>query len=315
MDRFFTRMGRAAPYAGLLVAATATIGSLFMSQVLGWLPCEMCWYQRIAMYPILLLLLIGIITADSRVYRYVLPLAVIGGFVSTYHILYQKTDLFPASPCELNSGISCKGDYLNAFNGMITIPTLALIAFGLIVVSAVIARMATDPMLIDDETDDGDETADAKGVPAPVARPSAGLRVAGALLAIALAFGLVYTVGGSLRAAQAPKTPTPLGTPSGSPFATPVSSAANGARLFSEYCTMCHGASGDGITNLAPTLAGSTLVKTGSEDDLLRMIRKGRLPTDADNKSGLLMPQSGGMAAYGDDDLRSVIRYLKTIIR
>jgi len=78
---------------------------------------------------------------------------------------------------------------------------------------------------------------------------------------------------------------------------------------------MCHGSNGDGINGLAPTLAGSTLVKFGTEDELLRMIRKGRLPTDADNKSGLQMPQSGGMASYTDDELRSVIRYMKTIVR
>ena len=78
---------------------------------------------------------------------------------------------------------------------------------------------------------------------------------------------------------------------------------------------MCHGTNGDGINGLAPTLAGSTLVKFGTEDELLRMIRKGRLPTDADNKSGLQMPQSGGMNSYTDDELRSVIRYIKTIVR
>jgi disulfide bond formation protein DsbB len=66
MDRTLNTIGKLSPYAALIVAATAMAGSLFFSQVLGWLPCEMCWYQRIAMYPLVFLLFIGIMRRMKR---------------------------------------------------------------------------------------------------------------------------------------------------------------------------------------------------------------------------------------------------------
>ncbi|MEO6063018.1 MAG: cytochrome c [Thermoflexales bacterium] len=139
--------------------------------------------------------------------------------------------------------------------------------------------------------------------------------MAGAALAIGAAILLVFTVGADLRASRPPKTTELPGAKPPSPFATPAVSIAGGATFFRDYCSMCHGSNGDGVNGLAPTLAGSTLVKFGTEDELLRMIRKGRLPADADNKSGLQMPPSGGMNSYTEDEMRSVIRYVKTIVR
>lgn len=292
-------------------------GSLFFSEVLGWLPCQLCWYQRIAMYPLVLLLLIGILTRDRKVFNYVIPLALIGAAISTYHVLYQKTNWFPASPCELSSGVSCKGDYLNWLNGLITIPTLALLAFVLVALSGVLARMADlpDEFPAEDEGEETDGEARPRVSP-PVTGPAFPLRLAGALLAIGAALALVFIAGDDLRASRPPKaTPAlPSGAPA-SPFATPVANLTAGARLYSEYCAMCHGPSGDGLSGLAPTLSGSALVKSGTEDELLRMIRKGRAPNDPDNKSGLQMPQSGGMSGYSDDELRAVIKYVKAIVR
>ena len=314
MDRTLNTIGKLSPYAALIVAATAMAGSLFFSQVLGWLPCEMCWYQRIAMYPLVFILFIGILRRDEKMWRYVIPIALVGAAISTYHILYQKTDWFTASPCELNSGVSCKGDYLNWLNGLITIPTLALIAFVLVILSGVASRISSDiPAMDDDETD----TEEPVVVPAVAIEPRSAflVRLAGAALAIGAAIVLVFAVGADLRASRPPKTTELPGAKPTSPFARPAFRFAGGATFFRDYCAMCHGSNGDGINGLAPTLAGSTLVKFGTEDELLRMIRKGRLPTDADNKSGLQMPQSGGMASYTDDELRSVIRYMKTIVR
>ncbi len=310
MDRTLNTIGKLSPFAALMVATTAMSGSLFFSQVLGWLPCEMCWYQRIAMYPLVALLFVGILRRDDKMFRYILPIAIIGAFISTYHILYQKTDWFPASPCELNSGVSCKGDYLNWLNGLITIPTLALIAFVLVILAGVASRLTGEVPEVGDE----DEPV-ASPPPFRQSRAAFWIRLGGALAAVGLAFGMVQVVGADMRAARPPKTTDLPGAKPPSPFATPVSNLTTGARLYSEYCAMCHGPSGDGISSLAPTLAGSTLVKAGTEDELLRMIRKGRLPTDADNKSGLQMPQSGGMNGYADDDIRSVVKFLKTIVR
>lgn len=320
MDRTLNTIGKLSPYAALVVATVAMAGSLFFSQVLGWLPCEMCWYQRIAMYPLVFILFIGILRRDEKMWRYVIPIALIGAAISSYHILYQKTDWFTASPCELNSGVSCKGDYLNWLNGLITIPTLALIAFVMVILGGVASQMSMNMAMIDDEDAGDDEVAApslASSAPlaAPEPRSAFWIRFAGAALAIGAAIAIVFTVGADLRASRPPKTTELPGVKPVSPFATPAVSVAGGATFFRDYCAMCHGSNGDGINGLAPTLAGSTLVKFGTEDELLRMIRKGRLPNDADNKSGLQMPQSGGMASYTDDEVRSVIRYMKTIVR
>ena len=65
-----------------LIAATATLGALFMSEVMGFAPCVLCWYQRIFMFPLVFILAVGLFPFDSKVLRYGLPLAVGGSAVS-----------------------------------------------------------------------------------------------------------------------------------------------------------------------------------------------------------------------------------------
>ena len=92
-------------------------------------PCLLCWYQRILMYPLTVLLTVGIVRRDRGVYTYVLPLSITGVGVSLYHYLLIKTDWLPVPPC--TSGIPCTIDYINWF-GFVNIPLLALIAFVII---------------------------------------------------------------------------------------------------------------------------------------------------------------------------------------
>src|SRR5690349_10394961 len=94
-----TLVEQAGPYIALLAAWIAMCGSLFFSQVFGWPPCDLCWYQRILMYPLALVLGVGILRGDRGVYLYVLPLSVLGACVSLYHYLLIKTDLFPPLIC------------------------------------------------------------------------------------------------------------------------------------------------------------------------------------------------------------------------
>jgi disulfide bond formation protein DsbB len=116
-----------APYVALVVAWTATIGSLYFSEVRHWVPCEWCWYQRIMMYPLAILIPIGILRRDAALPAYTVPLTLIGGAASTYHILLQKTDWFTGvGACQ--AGVPCSSDYLN-WLGFVTIPMLALAAF------------------------------------------------------------------------------------------------------------------------------------------------------------------------------------------
>lgn len=119
-------------YLAWLVSLTATLGSLYFSEIREFVPCELCWIQRIFMYPLTILLGIAVFTDDRAVRKYVLPLTTIGGSVSLYHYLVQKVPGFAEiQPCA--QGVPCSGQYIN-WLGFITIPFLALTAFTLITI-------------------------------------------------------------------------------------------------------------------------------------------------------------------------------------
>ncbi|MEK3973759.1 MULTISPECIES: disulfide oxidoreductase [unclassified Psychrobacillus] len=118
--------------AAWLVALIATIGSLFFSERMGFIPCTLCWYQRILMYPLVFLLGVAFYRNDKKIYVYALPLSIIGICVSSYHYALQKIpSLQEFSAC--TSGVPCSGQYINWF-GFVTIPFLALLAFVMITV-------------------------------------------------------------------------------------------------------------------------------------------------------------------------------------
>ncbi|WP_407703039.1 disulfide oxidoreductase [Virgibacillus tibetensis] len=126
-------------YAAWLVSLVATLGSLYFSEVRGFIPCELCWYQRILMYPLALLLGIGTFQSDFTVKKYVLPLAIIGWAVSLFHYLEQKIPGFAKiKPCA--DGIPCSAEYIN-WLGFITIPFLAFTAFSMIIVLMLLIRI------------------------------------------------------------------------------------------------------------------------------------------------------------------------------
>ncbi|NSL50877.1 disulfide oxidoreductase [Calidifontibacillus erzurumensis] len=114
------------------VSLIATAGSLYFSEVLKFIPCELCWFQRIFMYPLVFIQGIAVVKKDFYIYRYVLPLSIIGGLISTYHYLLQKVPLLSANmdTCGI---VPCSSAYIN-WLGFITIPFLALIAFIIITV-------------------------------------------------------------------------------------------------------------------------------------------------------------------------------------
>lgn len=118
-----------APAVAALVAITATLGSLYYSEVAGYIPCTLCWYQRILMYPLVVVTLVGLISRDNLLPRYVLPLSLIGIFISSYHYLLQLGIIGSSNVC--TSGVPCSGRFVN-WLGFITIPLQALTAFTLI---------------------------------------------------------------------------------------------------------------------------------------------------------------------------------------
>ena len=123
-------------YLIFIISLLATLGSLYFSNVLGWAPCVLCWYQRILLYPLVIISAVGIIFKDAKVYRYILPFSILGILVALFHnLLYWKIIPESAAPC-LN-GVSCTAKYLELF-GFITIPLLSLLAFILITILVIL---------------------------------------------------------------------------------------------------------------------------------------------------------------------------------
>lgn len=114
-------------YLAWITAIASTAGSLIFSEILGYTPCILCWYQRIAMYPLVVIIAIGIILKDKKLAFYALPLSIVGGVIALLQYLLQLGVLTEASfPCRV--GVSCTTKYVNYF-GFVTIPFLSLIAF------------------------------------------------------------------------------------------------------------------------------------------------------------------------------------------
>ncbi|GAA0327932.1 disulfide oxidoreductase [Bacillus carboniphilus] len=108
----------------------AMFGSLYFSEVRMYEPCELCWYQRILMYPLTVILGIGVVKKDFAISFYTFILSTIGAIISLYHYSIQKIDFLGENSVSCGR-VPCTGEYINYF-GFVTIPFLALIAFILI---------------------------------------------------------------------------------------------------------------------------------------------------------------------------------------
>ena len=108
------------PYVAWVIALLATVGSLFFSEVMDLPPCVLCWYQRIATYPLVLIIGVGIILRDPRMKIYALPLCLAGLVVSVYHnLLYYGFIPESITPC--TEGVPCNAVQIE-WLGFITIP-------------------------------------------------------------------------------------------------------------------------------------------------------------------------------------------------
>ncbi len=131
-------------WAAFAVSSIATAGSLFFSEIAGFVPCELCWFQRICMYPLSIITLLAAIAGDYRVARYVLPLPVVGAGVSVYHLLVENGVVSQSSSCLLSAPGGCATKWINEF-GYMTIPTLALTGFVLLIEILGMAAFGSDP--------------------------------------------------------------------------------------------------------------------------------------------------------------------------
>ena len=135
-------LGPTALWLAFGVALTATAGSLYLSEVVGLIPCMLCWYQRIAMYPLVIVLGIAAWRRDAGIRRYVAPLAGIGALIAAYHAALQRLPGLPSGACSADA--PCSAIYVERF-GFVTIPVMALVAFlAILVLLLILAPGARD---------------------------------------------------------------------------------------------------------------------------------------------------------------------------
>ncbi|MBU0484917.1 MAG: disulfide bond formation protein B [Proteobacteria bacterium] len=115
-----------------LLVSISTMGSLFFSYVMEFAPCVLCWYQRIFLFPLVIILAAGLFPFDNSVVRYALPLAVAGWLTALYHnLLYAGIIPEQIKPCA--QGVSCTEEYIDLF-GFLTIPMLSFLLFSMIII-------------------------------------------------------------------------------------------------------------------------------------------------------------------------------------
>lgn len=123
------------------IALIATLGSLYYSEIKGYIPCTMCWYQRIFMYPIVLIGIIALIQKNARIALTTAAFSLIGGCIALYHYGIQKLPALQES-APTCGGVSCTGQYINYF-GFVTIPLLSFVAFAFIFIASLVLLKET----------------------------------------------------------------------------------------------------------------------------------------------------------------------------
>lgn len=125
-------------YLAWITSVVSMAGSLYFGEILGLTPCVLCWYQRIAMYPLVLILGVGIVKKDRNFLNYALPLSIIGGALAFYqNLLYYSVIQERLVPCTF--GISCTTKYIRLL-GFMDIPLLSLLSFVVITISLLIYK-------------------------------------------------------------------------------------------------------------------------------------------------------------------------------
>jgi len=127
--------------SSFLLALMATLGSLYFGEVLKFPPCTLCWYQRICMYPLVVIFGSALWTGDEKYFRNSLPLSLLGLFIASYHnLLYYG--LIPDSITPCSQGVSCTSKQVEIF-GFLTIPLMAWISFLALSILGILALKAS----------------------------------------------------------------------------------------------------------------------------------------------------------------------------
>ncbi|MBU1691073.1 MAG: disulfide bond formation protein B [Gammaproteobacteria bacterium] len=126
-------------FGAWLIASASTLGALFFGEVMQLPPCVLCWYQRIFMFPLALLLPIGLFPFDPKVVRYALPLAVLGWLFAVFHLLLIA-GVIPESIKPCTQGVPCSAKVIEWF-GFVTIPLLSVVAFSTIIALLIVTYL------------------------------------------------------------------------------------------------------------------------------------------------------------------------------
>lgn len=126
-------------FGAWLIASVSTLGALFFGEVMQLPPCVLCWYQRICMFPLVLILPVGLFPLDLKVIRYALPLAAIGWLFAVFHVLLIA-GVIPESIKPCTQGVPCSEKVIEWF-GFVTIPLLSVVAFSTIIALLILAHL------------------------------------------------------------------------------------------------------------------------------------------------------------------------------
>lgn len=129
------KVTRNAIIIGFITSVIATLGSLFYSEIAGFVPCLLCWYQRIFMYVLPIIYLSALIYKDKNYKRYTIPISATGLLIAIYHILVQLTPRFSC----VSDGVDCSIGYVLGF-GYITIPIMSATAFLIVLITSIIQK-------------------------------------------------------------------------------------------------------------------------------------------------------------------------------
>ena len=130
-------MAPAALWLAAAVAFTATTGSLYFSEVAHYTPCRLCWYQRIAMYPLVLIVGVAAWRRDRDVRWYALPVAAVGFLVAVYHYALERVPALDSGACDPE--VPCTLVWFEEF-GFMSLPFMAAVAFAAVAVLTLIAQ-------------------------------------------------------------------------------------------------------------------------------------------------------------------------------
>ena len=119
-------------FFAFIVSLVATLGSLFFSEIMHFVPCSLCWYQRIFMYSLVFLFLINLLFPDDKVFKYTILLVLFGWIISIYHNLLMF-GIIPENLAPCVQGVPCSTVYIN-WLGFITIPLLSFFAYTTILI-------------------------------------------------------------------------------------------------------------------------------------------------------------------------------------